>query len=43
MLTTILFFIAGLVLGLLSLRLLSLWEPRGSGERRSRNIFRHHS
>jgi hypothetical protein len=43
MLTTIIFFIAGLVIGLISLRLLNMWEVRGTGERESNKIFRHHS
>ena len=42
MLTTIIFFVAGIVLGLLSLRLLSLWEARVSTPEHD-EIFRHHS
>lgn len=44
MLTTIIiFFIAGLVLGLISLRLMNMWEARGTGEREANGSFRHHS
>jgi hypothetical protein len=43
MLTTILFFVVGLALGFISLRLLSLWEPRDKASGAPDELFRHHS
>lgn len=43
MLTTIIFFVAGIVLGLIGLRLLSAWEARGRSTAGPDEIFRHHS
>ena len=43
MLATIIFFVAGIVLGLIGLRLLSLWEARRGTPAGPDEIFRHHS
>lgn len=43
MLTLAIFFVAGILLGWIGLRLLNRWERRQAGENRPNNIFRHHS
>jgi hypothetical protein len=42
MIAMIIFFIAGVVLGIIGLRLLNRWEMRG-GREQPPTIFRHHS
>jgi hypothetical protein len=42
MLTLVLFFVAGVVLAIIGLRLLARWEQSRPSER-PRSIFRHHS